>query len=120
MDERFVEPTIINIKKKWLNKIGIETLELWLENENNIYIGRSVGWVKGALKSPWANPFAVKKYGIDDSLELYEAYVRETLWDNLVYELSGKTMGCWCHPSNCHGDVLIKLWKEKLSYSSTM
>lgn len=21
-------------------------------------------------------------------------------------------LGCWCKPKACHGDVIIKLWKE--------
>lgn len=21
-------------------------------------------------------------------------------------------LGCWCHPKPCHGDVIVKLWKE--------
>jgi len=21
-------------------------------------------------------------------------------------------LGCWCYPLRCHGDVIIKLWKE--------
>ena len=27
-------------------------------------------------------------------------------------ELKDKNLGCWCAPSPCHGDVLIKLFKE--------
>ena len=26
-----------------------------------------------------------------------------------LHELKGKTMGCWCYPQKCHGDVLIEL-----------
>ena len=28
-------------------------------------------------------------------------------------ELEGKELGCWCKPSPCHGDILIKLLKER-------
>ena len=30
-------------------------------------------------------------------------------------------LGCWCKPEACHGDILIKLYKEKIkiySYST--
>ena len=27
-------------------------------------------------------------------------------------ELGGKRLGCWCAPLSCHGDVLVKLWKQ--------
>ena len=33
----------------------------------------------------------------------------------LMHEIpspAGKTLGCWCKPSPCHGDVLVKLVKE--------
>ena len=26
-----------------------------------------------------------------------------------LLELDGKTLGCWCHPDPCHGDILIEL-----------
>lgn len=26
-------------------------------------------------------------------------------------ELRGKTLGCWCRPKACHGDVLVELLK---------
>jgi hypothetical protein len=26
-----------------------------------------------------------------------------------VHELRGKTLGCWCSPKPCHGDVLLEL-----------
>ena len=29
-----------------------------------------------------------------------------------IPELNGKVLGCWCKPSACHGDILIKLFKE--------
>ena len=28
-------------------------------------------------------------------------------------ELQGKTLGCWCKPKACHGDVLVRLIEEK-------
>lgn len=27
-------------------------------------------------------------------------------------ELEGKTLGCWCHPEKCHGDILVKFLKS--------
>ena len=26
--------------------------------------------------------------------------------DSLL-ELKGKTLGCWCKPEDCHGDILV-------------
>ena len=30
-----------------------------------------------------------------------------------LIELEGKVLGCWCHPEPCHGDILVKLLREK-------
>jgi len=32
--------------------------------------------------------------------------------DSLI-ELKGKTLGCWCHPKQCHGDILSK-WANSI------
>ena len=32
-----------------------------------------------------------------------------------LFELKDKTLGCWCYPEKCHGDVLIEL-VEKYCY----
>ena len=29
-----------------------------------------------------------------------------------IHELSDKALGCWCYPEPCHGDVLIRIYKE--------
>jgi len=102
---------VINIKKENLTKHGYDDLQNWLEDPNHIYIGRNMSfYVKGATKSKWNNPFAVKKYGRDKCLELYKEYIEsnEQLMADLP-ELKGKTLGCWCHPDKCHGDILLEL-----------
>ena len=33
-------------------------------------------------------------------------------------ELEGKEIGCWCKPGPCHGDILIKLFKERKGMNS--
>ena len=73
--------------------------------------------VAGALGSKWGNPFKPKKSNknsLKKCLERYEDYIRKNpdLF-NAVMELEGKEIGCWCKPSPCHGDILIKLFKER-------
>ena len=105
-----MNPTIINIRKKNLNKLGYCDLEDWLSENDNLYIGRYNHYVSGAIKSKWSNPYSVKKYGISRCLELYEEHIVNTLWND-IEELEGMTLGCWCKPNLCHGDILIKLYK---------
>lgn len=74
----------------------------------DIYIGR------GSL---WGNPFSHKQGTLakkvvgsrKEAIEKYEEYLlsNEELMSKLP-ELKGKILGCWCSPSSCHGDVLIR------------
>ena len=73
--------------------------------------------VRGALGSKWGNPFKPNKShknSLKLCLERYEDYIRcnPDLF-NAVMELEGKELGCWCNPSPCHGDILIKLFRER-------
>ena len=72
----------------------------------DVYIGR---------KSKWGNPFEIGKDGTrKEVIEKYRKYVlsnKELM--NSLHELEGKTLGCWCKPLACHGDVLLELIEKK-------
>ena len=72
----------------------------------DIYIGRP---------SKWGNPFEVGKDGTrKEVIEKYKKYIlsnKKLL--NSLYELEEKTLGCWCKPKPCHGDVLVDLINKK-------
>ena len=103
------------------------TLETWLDNKNNLYVGRHgrVPIGRGEDKrifvykgSIWANPFSVKEYGLDNALALYSRYLVETGLDQVVESLLGKNLGCWCEPGNdCHAGILIEMLREKYGRS---
>ena len=77
----------------------------------DVYIGRP---------SKWGNPFSHKEgtiamYKVNSREEAVNSY-REWITKGegkylLRYlpELKDKTLGCWCHPQSCHGDVLKEL-----------
>ena len=73
--------------------------------------------VAGALGSKWGNPFKAKKKNknsLKKCLRRYEDHIRnDPDLFNAVMELEGKELGCWCKPFPCHGDILIKLFKER-------
>jgi hypothetical protein len=79
------------------------------------YIGRQCfrgGWQ--LRKSPWANPFSANKYTREGAIDEYRRYILaqfakdSALWTDRLKELAGaKTLGCWCKPLPCHGDVLV-------------
>ena len=68
----------------------------------DVYIGRP---------SKWGNPFAIGRDATRGQvIARYERWLRSQ--PELVaalHELEGKTLGCWCAPSACHGDVLARL-----------
>jgi len=68
----------------------------------DVYIGRP---------SKWGNPFAIGRDGTRAQvIARYERWLGEQpeLIGQLG-ELEGKTLGCWCAPNACHGDVLARL-----------
>ena len=72
----------------------------------DVYIGRP---------SKWGNPFTI---GYDGSREEVIEKFRVSLHQRILTEgstfidelalLHNKTLGCWCAPQACHGDVLVK------------
>jgi hypothetical protein len=107
--------SVINVRKKELNKNGYNDFEHWNANLNHLYIGRNMcAYVPGTIGSKWKNPFSLKQFTLEVSLEKYEDHIRNTpALYNSLYELEGKVLGCWCKPSQCHGDILLKLLAEK-------
>lgn len=112
MEEKYQSPRIINIKKQYLRKMGYDDIHQWLKDPAHLYIGRANGRM-GLKNSKWHNKYKLINT-IDDCLKLFEEYARENLYDNLE-ELNSKIIGCWCKPNRCHGDILIKLFKEKFN-----
>lgn len=91
-------------------------LEIWMNDPNNVYIGRRGIVFIDKVRFPkedsiWANPFKIDKDGNrDEVIEKYRKYILgkpELL--NRLSELKGKTLGCWCSPEPCHGDILKEL-----------
>lgn len=76
----------------------------------DVYIGRAMPR-RGLARSKWENPFKIGRDGTRDQvLDKYRdhAISRPDLLEALP-ELRGKTLGCWCKPAACHGDVLVEL-----------
>lgn len=83
----------------------------------DVYIGRPSDWGNPFSHLPGANAqFRVSSR--DEAIKKYRAWIleRPELLARLK-ELKGKTLGCWCKPQGCHGDVLAELADE--SYEAT-
>lgn len=74
----------------------------------------------------WGNPFShlrgqrtLAKFLVatrSEAIRRYEDWVRDQpgLMAALP-ELRGKVLGCWCEPSPCHGEILVRLANEVIS-----
>lgn len=67
----------------------------------------------------WGNPFVLGRDG--DREEVLDKYTRWVTLSNdfsavwvrqNVHTLRGKTLGCWCAPNTCHGEVLLRLAEQ--------
>lgn len=95
----------------------------------DVYIGRRLTMSGWNLKcSKWANPYGLGKNmknsvlpefrkfvqnvlpdSLEEVLSLYREYILDTGLIGDIHELEGKTLGCWCKPKPCHGDILVEL-----------
>lgn len=112
------------IKVSNLRKIGYDNLRDWLEDDNNVYVGRfgrifitederdddgklikKIFHYKG---SKWANPFKVtKECPVEQVLELYESRLDTDIDTSDMEELKGKNLGCFCNQdAPCHAKIL--------------
>ncbi len=76
----------------------------------DVYVGRP---------SKWGNPFSNKSgtlasfqvLTVEDAVDAYEQWImtQPELVTAAKQELKGKTLGCWCSPRPCHGDVLLRI-----------
>ena len=110
-----VNVKVVNIRPRYQN------LREWMDDDANVYVGRpgvvfidKVRFPKSA-NSIWANPFKIGRDGDRDQvLFKFREYIinkleNDELLRNELKTLKGKTLGCWCHPEKCHGDIIAEL-----------
>ena len=84
------------------------------KDKYDVYIGR----VGKGQDGYFGNPIRLTSEAQRGStLEAYEKYLRKRLETDSEFktrflELDGKTLGCFCKPKPCHGDVIVKLLEE--------
>lgn len=67
----------------------------------DVYIGRG---------SEWGNPFPVGMYGRIGAINKFRLWLeRQPHLMKKLPTLKGKTLGCWCKPLACHGDVIAEM-----------
>ena len=92
---------------KLVNVKEIEDLLKWEADDDNTFIGRFD--TKTGLQSKWGNPYRKNIFGRRKCIDMYLNYILTSDLLNDLIELKGKTLGCFCYPKECHGDVLLYL-----------
>lgn len=107
------------LKQKLKNNIAkfvdchCEVVNIKDNEDYDVYIGRP---------SKWGNPYShindgttLAKYitkNREEAIESYREWIEGGAGKHLLsdlHELKGKTLGCWCKPQSCHGDILAEL-----------
>lgn len=82
-------------------------------DEMDVYIGGEVD-TEGISKSVFANPFDKNELGREEAvvhykMYLYRRYLEDKKFRKALHGIEGKTLGCWCYPERCHGEVIVDL-----------
>lgn len=103
------------------------TLKKWMENPQNVYVGRQgrifigtgdekeIFHYKG---SKFANPYKVGtkegEYTLEESIKLYRKHLEtKGLIEKAKMELQGKNLGCFCDQKGpCHAKVLVEVIED--------
>ena len=101
---RRVAPVVVRLQRSPEGKL-LQTCDVYIEH----------AWTRNGWSLPeskWASPFPGKDA---ETMLRYEQYARSQLMPHL-HELDGHVLGCWCRipedQAGCHGQVLLRLWKE--------
>jgi hypothetical protein len=119
---------VVNCKVKYIRP-QYNNLHEWVNDLNNVYIGRAgVVFVNNErypkISSNFANPYKIGKDGTrDEVISKYKTYIIDKLKNNISFRqelvgMKGKNLGCWCHPSPCHGDILLELINDDSAYNT--
>lgn len=101
-----MKPSVVHLKRK-----GGKIVQ-----DCDVYIGRGQsqgGW--NLKKSEWANEYSAKTYTREESIRLYRKDLYRKVLDDLetwlpkLIDLTDKSLGCWCSPLPCHGEVIADL-----------
>ena len=85
------------------------------KDKYDVYIGRGTEGkvpINIGTKGWLGNPFDVETYG-DQAIPKFKEYfynriATDEAFKNAVLALKGKTLGCFCKPKPCHGDIIME------------
>lgn len=79
------------------------------------YIGR--GAAPSGIRTNLSNPFTMNNQSPqerDRVIRMFEDYAKNNteVLRKITQLPADAVLGCWCSPYECHGDVIIKMWKH--------
>ena len=97
-------------------------INIRIDNHYDVYIGRPCRGIAG----PFGNPVVINEVcpvcdeihtKAADTIPCYKEYLEwrvdcDSEFRQLILELKGKVLGCFCKPRDCHGDIIVE-WLEK-------
>ena len=93
-----------NEKQDIIRLVNITNTDEW-----TVYIGRQNAQYN-VKESSFANPYTVDEFGRETAVRLYTLHFIQKLSERSFYrkfcDLEGETLGCWCIPDICHGEVI--------------
>lgn len=115
-----MKTTRVCIKVANLRKLGYESLREWLDDPDNIYVGRG-GRIFIDKKifhypgSKWANPYKLTDFSREQCILMFAEHLCSSGLLKDVKELRGMNLGCFCDEGEmmCHGQVLADLANKK-------
>lgn len=88
----------------WMTEV-VNKYKVDMDDPDIVYIGRG---------SIWGNPYKISDTQTrDDVVDAYRRYLWSAIRNGVVtkemlLELDGKRLACYCAPQACHGDVLVR------------
>ena len=90
----------------------------------DVYIGRPGRGMTGIFGNPYPVGKMCRRCGEfhenrESTLPCFRMYFEEKITNDRAFRLQvmrlrGKTLGCFCKPARCHGDVIVE-WLERNS-----
>lgn len=98
-----------------MKKAATDTRFVNLRHEPfDIYIGRGNRY---GQKGIYGNPYFRNDQNREAAIAKYVPYITDKLMQNTAFlleflTLKDKTLGCFCKPKHCHGEVLISILND--------
>lgn len=103
---------ILNLERLRMIKI----VNVTKTDEFDVYIGRRFKMGRYNFEeSIFHNPFRINdSMNRKQCLDSFKDYLQDRCKEDLdfayqLYQLKDKTLGCWCAPASCHGNVIKEL-----------